>query len=156
MSQYANFYLRRGECFIPIGSFSRNNPVYNYVHTYTSEFEKINPLTVVKLDKIVNEIEKDLELLKKAKKRTKRKYMAILQSPITVEEKRSLMDEQDEAINSINEDKLYIEYALHFFNNLTDMVDNAKYSSVLDADKFLYVGIETPENITEEDIFNGR
>ena len=156
MSQYANFYLRRGECFIPIGSFSRNNTIYDYVSGYTKEFEKVSPLTEQNLGDIINEIRVDLERIKKTKKNTKRKYMAILQSPITIEEKRSLLDEQDEVINSINEDKMCIEYAFNFFNNLADIVDNAKYSDILDVDKFLYVGIETPENITEEDIFNGR
>lgn len=156
MSQYANFYLRRGECFIPIGSFSRNNTIYDYVSGYTKEFEKVGPLTEQNLSNIISEIKIDLERIKKTKKNTKRKYMAILQSPITIEEKRSLLDEQDEVINSINEDKMCIEYAFNFFNNLADIVDNARYSEILDIDKFLYVGIETPENITEEDIFNGR
>lgn len=156
MSTYANFYLRRGECFIPIGSFSRNNAIYSYVCGYTKEYEKVGPLTQQNLSDIIGEIKIDLERIKKTKKNTKRKYMAILQSPITIEEKRSLLDEQDEIISSINEDKMCIEYALNFFNNLADMVDYAKYSDILDIDKFLYVGIETPENITEEDIFNGR
>lgn len=156
MSQYANFYLRRGECFIPIGSFSRNNTIYDYVSGYTKEFEKVGPLTEQNLSDIISEIKENLEHIKKTKKQTKRKYMAILQSPITVEEKRNLLDEQDEVINSINEDKMYIEYAFNFFNNLADIVDSAKYSDILDVDRFLYVGIEAPENITEEDIFNGR
>ena len=156
MSMYANFYLRRGECFIPIGSFNRNNAIYDYVCGYTKEFEKVGPLTEQDLSNIISEIKEDLERIKKTKKNTKRKYVAILQSPITIEEKRSLLDEQDEIISSINEDKMCIEYAFNFFNSLADIVDNAKYSEILDVDRFLYVGIETPENITEEDIFNGR
>lgn len=152
MSSYANFYLRRGECFIPIGSWSRNTYIYNHVSPYAGNFEKVKALSSQDIERILESLLEEKRALKKQKKNEKEKYKMLLNANLSTEEMKTIYDDFQANVNEIKKDIKYINGNINYMGFLLTIVDDSKYSEILDNNKLVYVGIESPENIKAEDI----
>lgn len=152
MSSYTNFYLRRGECFIPIGSWSRNTYIYRHVSPYAGNFEKVKALSSHNIEMILESLLAEKKALKKYKKNEREKYKMLLNANLSREEIETIYDEFRANINEINKEIEYLKGGIKYMHFLLTIVDDSKYSEILDNDKLVYVGIESPENIKPEDI----
>ena len=152
MSSYANFYLRRGECFIPIGSWSRNTSIYYCVSPYIRNFEKVRALSSQDIETILESLLEEKKALKKQKKNEKEKYKMLLNANLSTEEMKAIYDDFQANVNEIKEEIKYINGNINYMGFLLTIVDDSKYSEILDNNKLVYVGIESPENIEAEDI----
>ena len=52
MSTYINFFLRKGDIFIPVGSFSRNSSIFGIANI--GAWGKIAPLSRERLDNLIS------------------------------------------------------------------------------------------------------
>lgn len=152
MSMYANFYLRRGECFIPIGSWSRNTYIYQDVSLYTGKFEKVKALSSQNIETILEGLMSEKETRKKLKKEERKKYKILLNIGLSAEEIEIIYDDFQKNIDEINEEIKCLKDEINYIRFLLTIVDDSKYSEILDNNKLVYVGIESPENIEPEDI----
>lgn len=152
MSSYANFYLRRGECFIPIGSWSRNTYIYNHVSPYAGNFEKVKALSSQNIEMILESLLEEKKALKKYKKSEREKYKMLLNTSPSAKEIEIMYDDFQKNIDEINEEIKCLKCDISYMHFLLTIVNDSKYSEILDNNKLVYVGIESPENIKPEDI----
>lgn len=152
MSSYVNFYLRRGECFIPIGSWSRDTYVYRYVSPYTGTFEKVSALSSQNIEIILESLLEEKKVLKKQKKEEQEKYKMFLNTNLSAKEIETIYENFQENMDVIKEEIKYLKRDINYMYFLLTIVDDLKYSEILDSNKLIYVGIESPENIQAEDI----
>ena len=155
MSSYVNFYLRINENFAPIGSFSRNNEVYQYIYSFIP-FEKIRPITRHDFSEFIKNINQDIGKYEKYKLDNQadiQRAMSLTDRP--VDEIMEYVHKVEFAIQK--EDKIISElkYAQDVFIVYQGMIDDARYSDLCfdnDCDHYIYAGIEAcggMENIVE-------
>ena len=145
MSSYVNFYLRVNENFAPIGSFSRNNEVYQYIYI-SVPYGKIRPITHHDFSEFIKNINQDIGKYEKYKldqQEEIRRAMSLTDRPI---------DEIMEYVHKVEftiqeEDKIISElkYAQDVFIVYQNMIDDARYSDLHfdnDCDHYIYAGVE--------------
>lgn len=155
MSYYVNFFMRRGEKFFPIGSYSRNHNIFKAFDNY-APWEKIRPLTVAALRQIGNECSQmKTECERRIEEKEKKKQL-VASFNNSVEEKYEVICDLDDSIDELRQEHIEEEMTEHFCIFLEAMIDEIRYgesNEEIDPNAYLYVGIEignpTPNDIKE-------
>ena len=151
MSAYVDFFVRHGDDFIPLGDFSRNSIIYStMVDCINVPWEKIIPLTLDDLQAAQTHAHKhNTDALD---------YINTLKTHIedvkgfnnSVEEKLEQIEAYKGEIEEWRQEAEEARYAENYFYFLTDLIESARD---IDADKYIYAGIEigwpTVEDICE-------
>lgn len=155
MSCYVNFFMRRGEKFFPIGSYSRNHNIFKAFDNY-APWEKIRPLTVAALEQIENECSQMKAECERRIEGKEKKKQLVASFNNSVEEKYEIICDLDDSIEELNQERADEEMAEHFCIFLENMIDEIRYGESnegVDPNAYLYVGIEisnpTLNNIKE-------
>lgn len=132
-----------------IGTYSRNNPIYQYFDEYTP-YEKIKAVTRPLLDKIRDDVNEDIlymgDRLRRA--REMKDYVATMNN--TLEEKMELINNIEATLNNCSEE---IENAIKvksYLNFLDDIIESVVYKEHIDYKAYLYVGIEVGSPTSED------
>lgn len=148
MSAYVNFFIRVGDNFAPIGSFSRSTRVYRSFSGY-APWEKITVVTKDELDYIRSELKDSRAEYEDIMKALETKMAAVHSFDNSVEEKLNtlddIMNEQAEIRDQIDE----YNSALVYMGYLEDIIDEGRngeyydgYKGIINPAAYLYVGIE--------------
>lgn len=151
MSQYAEFFIRKGENdYTFLDSFSRNNEIQRaldeagflrwekIVHLDNKDFHYLSEIMQGKIKIMDNEIKKvreQIELITKMNNDIDDKLRSISEYMATIEEME-------------NEKKSY-QYAMNFFDIFGSMAENFPYSA---KNQEIYVGLEVGTNPTDNNI----
>lgn len=141
MSAYAQFFIRRGDEFIPIGEYSRNSIIYKLVNPY-APWGKIAPLSYDALIDLINHAEEHKKNYEQAIQEMKEKMARVKELTDKWEEAISYLEDREESIKEYEEDIAEATYAIHFFGFLEDIIETIRYSNKYIFDKYIYVGIE--------------
>ena len=150
MSAYIDFFVRHGDDFIPLGDFSRNSIIYPTMIDCTNvPWEKIIPLTLDNLHATQTYAHK--------RSIDARGYIEILKDRIeevkgfnnSVEEKLEQIEMYRGEIEEWRQEAEEARYAEDYFYFLADLIESAHD---IDADKYIYAGIEIGRP-TVEDIY---
>ena len=144
MSSYVNFYLRVNDTFAPIGSYSRNNKMYEYMDCYCP-YEKIRPFTVDDFIEIINSLKDNKHNIKQARKTEKKHYTAIIQANNSVEEKLNALYESESSLKEMDKEIAEINFTINTLQIFCNMIDDFKYSTSdfsNDYNHYIYAGIE--------------
>ena len=157
MSQYTMFYIRYGNDFIELDTFSRNSVVAQVTHEY-APWEK---LAGVGPETLNNWIKAVKELIKNERASIKQ-YEDDIQMIGTwdhsIEEKMDEISWRREEIEFMRQDIDEDESALWFFKTLAGIDDNARSNARYeDRDPnwdryYIYIGCETPCHPTVQDL----
>lgn len=155
MSSYVNFYIRVNKSFIPIGSYSRSNPIYRAINQMLP-YEKITALTSEKIGKVIDEIKEEIEELEKLKEKDKQTCDKILSMVgNSVEEKMASIYSIEAEDENIDYELEELKYSKNILQVYLDMIDEIHYSEgyVMDNDynHYIYAGVEAYGSM--EDIF---
>lgn len=157
MSSYINFFIRSDDKFLPLGDFSRSSEIYQRLHNDVP-YEKLRALTYAELDSIEDDILEDKRVLNDKIATYKNEINLITTFTNSVEEKIIEIHRVEEAINDIKEELDELDFAKGWFNSLCRMIDSAsdytdeEYNHLLDADKYIYAGVEVPCVPTLKDV----
>lgn len=161
MSAYINFYLRGGDHFYPIGTYSRSSAIYEMFEEYTMvPWEKIMPVTKNVLANVQRNINENIEGFRNHIKTTQETIECIKTMNNSVEEKMERLNEEINWITDLEERIEELERVKSFISVLDDMLREAEGSHYyedksrwLDENMYVYVGIEvgdpTIESIVE-------
>ena len=156
MSSYINFFVKRKNIYVPIGSFCRSSVIYR---EFDGEYEKIKPLTSEKLTSIYMELkEEKMKVLKDFEdyKREFEEYVAFIQKMNNtlnekldaIAEKESFLKEYKREIDEMVDD---IEIATSFCYFLSNILDEALSYDDIDEDFYIFYGVEVPYSVVNED-----
>ena len=150
MSAYMDFFVRYGDDFIPLGDFSRNTIIYHTIMDCTNvPWEKIIPLTLDDLQAAQTRAHKQntdaLDYIDTLKDRIEE----VKSFNNSVEEKLEQIEVYKGEIEEWRQEAEEARYAENYFYFLADLIESA-YD--IDADKYIYAGIEI-EQPTVEDIY---
>lgn len=139
MSEYIQFFIRHNDDFIPILTYSRNNPIFRIGSYYDVPYEKIIKVNENWFHQVIMEFEEKIEDLKTRKKEIEYESNQILSTNNSLEEKMEFVRYNSQAIREID-----YEIELHLSQRsvitvLYDMYENFGIEEVTDA---IYVGIE--------------
>ena len=155
MSAYIQFFMRRGNEFIPLMTYSRSNTIYQV-------FEHILPwgkIKAISYDTISAKIAECNSLVSKNEEKIKelnQKKTLVASFNNSVEEKMQVLFDIDEAIEEYNEDIAMGNRAAYICIFLQDLMEEVMYgeeSEKYDKNEYIYggyeVGTPTLEDIEE-------
>lgn len=158
MSQYIEFYVRKGETYLPVGTYCRVDTRYQVFNSLVTAYGGLTPITSEILKEAQDEVNCELDDKKKALKRIERERANILKANNSLEEKVAYLSDYDETEADYKEEIELWTAAYYFIDSLRGILDEARYDETdgIIKDKYLYAGIEVEikkdENeITEED-----
>lgn len=157
MSSYINFFIRSNDKFLPLGDFSRSSEIYQRLHNDVP-YEKLRALTYAELDSIEDDILEDKRVIKDKITNYTKEIALIATFNNSVEEKLEEIDTIKEMIKDGEESIAELDFAKGWFNSLCRMIDSASdytdedYNHLLDADKYIYAGVEVPCVPTLKDV----
>ena len=150
MSAYIQFFIRNENVFLPIGTFSRGNYIYQLFNNF-APWEKIRPITISDLERIHNEMISDIEKAKDQLKEIDKRRALIATFNNSTEEKLEALEGYDEYEQGVKDDLAMAEYTKGYLNTLSDILDDVQFDERYDSDAYLYVGVEVG-NPTVDDI----
>lgn len=151
MSQYIHFYIRNGENFLPIGTFSRSSSIYSIANEELNvPYEKISALNGEKISICIRSANKALGLLKTRIEGWRKDKELIASFNNSVEDKLEAIAD----INRMIEDDEYeldiLESTVGFFRTLSTIYDDIRYEDDYDEGDYIYCGIECYKPTAED------
>lgn len=139
MSEYIQFFIKHNDDFIPILTYSRNNPIFRICSYYDVPYEKVIKVNENWFHQVIMEFEEKIEDLKTRKKEIEYESNQILSTNNSLEEKMEFVRYNSQAMREID-----YEIELHLSQRsvitvLYDMYENFGLEEVTDT---IYVGIE--------------
>ena len=143
MSTYINFFIRRGDNFIPLGDYSRNSIIYRIANSYAM-WEKVSPLSKAGIEQMITEAERQQRAYQESIAETKTRIAQLKDLSCTWNEALEYLDGYEEAIQEYEQDIKEARYAKHFFGFLIDIIETVQYADKKEYDynNYIYVGIE--------------
>jgi DNA gyrase/topoisomerase IV subunit B len=143
MSTYINFFIRRGDNFIPLGDYSRNSIIYRIANSYAM-WEKVSPLSKAGIEQMITEAERQQRAYQESITKIKAKMAQLKDLSCTWNEALEYLDGYEEAIQEYEQDIKEARYAKHFFGFLIDIIETVQYADKKEYDynNYIYVGIE--------------
>ena len=152
MSTHVNFFIHRGNDFIPIGGdYSRNSIIYELVSSYAG-YEKIKPLTVESIQDLRARARNRKEEARKTIDHVKERIKNMRNLAETWDEALEYLEDYETAILEYEEEIKEARYVQHFFSFLEDIIDTVRYDSKskYNYNEYIYVGIEIGEPTVED------
>lgn len=147
MSAYIQFFIRHEDTFLPIGTFSRNNAIYQ-VFDGIAVWEKIRPVGEPILDDTEKIVKEFIGVSEKALARANEEKNMIANFNNSVEEKLQSINEYNSYIAEITDDIRGLEAAQQYLWFLRDILESIEYTD-FNKKPYLYVGIEVEGKIEE-------
>ena len=155
MSSYLNFYLRVNDNFIPVGSYSRSNEIYQEFRDI-APFEKIRAITEVDLDTGIFDLTNKINKSKARVESCKEDIENILRANNTMEDKIGFINDTKEMIEEYKEIIAECEHWVAILDHFKDMIDEYRYAIdypyededngvnkfTNDYNHYLYMGVE--------------
>lgn len=143
MSVYIDFFIRRGDNFIPLSDYSRNSIIYRIANSYAM-WEKVSPLSKAGIEQMITEAERQQRAYQESIAETKTRIAQLKDLSCTWNEALEYLDEYEEAIQEYEQDIKEARYAKHFFGFLIDIIETVQYADKKEYDynDYIYVGIE--------------
>lgn len=146
MSSYINFYLKVEDKYCPLGTYSRNCPEYRFFKDIVP-FEKIAPITIKKLQAVIEDIEFAINNEMKSIGRYSLNIKDIKTFNNSINEKMELIEDYRNTINELKEDLEANKKCLNFVNWLIEILTDVEYDPYankhnITQDNYLWVGIE--------------
>lgn len=157
MSSYINFFIRSEDKFLPLSDFSRSSEIYQRLHNNVP-YEKLRALTYNELDSIEDDIIEDKRKYTDLISEYKKEIELIATFNNSAEEKLEAINSTESIIKDIEESISELNFAQGWFNSLCRILDSARdcfdenNNPLVDADKYIYAGVETPCVPTLEDV----
>lgn len=148
MSEYAHFFLRHNDEFIPLGTYSRSTFTFETVHRY-APWEKIRVITTQVLDNFIEETKDYIQECEKRRQNYEQRKQLIATFNNSIDEKMEVIHDCDESIEELTDlinEAVDTRALLWFFRyRMIPASDNPNNR--------LYVGLEISKP-TMEDIVN--
>jgi len=157
MSAYIQFFVKIGEKFAPIATYSRSNEVYRHFE-YAAPWEKIRPVTKEMLANVCTDIDESIENSESVIKRAEDQMEWLKGAEGSFDERMERLHDLQDWIEELRSSIKEYEDVRSFCGFLRDIIDEAeteeKYGENpldLHSDSYVFVGIEVG-NPTIKDI----
>lgn len=147
MSAYIQFFIRHEDTFLPIGTFSRNNAIYQ-VFDGIAIWEKIRPIGEPILNDAEKVVKEFIGMSEKALAQANEEKNMIANFNNSVEEKLQSIEEYNSYIAEITDDIKGLEAAQQYLWFLRDILESIEYTD-FNKNPYLYVGVEVEGKVEE-------
>ena len=151
MSQYAEFFIRRGENdYTFLDSFSRNSNVQQALNEAGFlRWEKIVHLTDEDFRSLSAIMQGKIEIVDDEIKRIREKVDLITKMNNNINDKLECISEYMATIEEMEDDKRSYQFTMDFFDIFGNMAEGFRYS---EKNQEIYVGLEVGTHPTDNDI----
>ena len=153
MSMYVSFMIKVGDKFIRIADYSRNSQIYK-IASDCLPYEKVRALNIHDLEIFANAARSTANKCKEQIEKINNLIKDISSFNNSVDEKLRAIAEYEGDKRDWEDDLDEINFAIDFFMFLERMIESVTYgenSKSIDADKYLYAGIEVGEPVEVEE-----
>lgn len=144
MSQYVNFFLRRGDEFIPLKDYSRSSPIYSVMN---APYEKIREYSYSDLESKILHLKEMKEDNAAAITRIWERINSVYHLNNSVEEKMEYVNDYYSQISDLEDDNKNLD---RYMTEL-DFIANLIYM-----DYTIYAGVEIGEPTLEDVVKTGE
>lgn len=150
MSAYIEFFIRGGDIFYPIATYSRNTAIYEkFQDNFPNLWETIVPVTDERLNKVMIDVRASVDNFYEGihSYETKIEEVRKLEN-VSIEEKMNFINDYIEMKNECRQRITELERCSFFIDMLHDMIDEAENTQYYDnietinKNNYVYVGIE--------------
>ena len=145
MSEYAHFFIRHRDEFIPLGTYSRSTFTFDTVHHY-APWEKIKVVTTQVLDNFIQDTNEYIQECEKRRQNYEQRKQLIATFNNSIDEKMDVIHDCDEGIEELTDlinEAVDTRALLRFF----------RYRMITASDNpndCLYVGLEISKPTLED------
>lgn len=151
MSQYAEFFIRKGENdYTFLNSFSRNSDVQQALdEAGFLRWEKLVHLDREDFRQLSKSMQDKIEVMNDEIKKMREKIDLITKMNNDINDKLERINENMAAIEEMEDDKRSYQFTMNFFDILGNMANTFSYS---EKNQKIYVGLEVGTHPTDNDI----
>lgn len=139
MSEYIQFFIRHNDDFIPILTYSRNNPIFRVCDYCAIPHERIMKIDKNWIYQVIREFDIEIKNLKERRKEMEHESNQILSTNNSLEEKMEFIRSNNSAIEEIDYEIKLHQSQKYVIMILRNMYENFVFEGVADA---VYAGIE--------------
>ena len=150
MSVYLNLFVRKNDEVIRLTDYSRNTVLYRAFENIVP-YEDVTIVTEEMLDRVWENLDKELYEIKRAIKLSKEK-MNTLKANARTDEEWELISTISNTIDEFKNEKKNIKYFSNVVEFLKTIVDDMKYR---EGRNYLYAGIEVDIGTLEDAVREG-
>ena len=150
MSVYLNLFVRKNDEVVRLTDYSRNTPLYRAFENIVP-YEDVAIVTEEMLDRVWENLDKELYEVKRAIKLSKEK-MNVLKANARTDEDWELISTISNTIDEFKNEKKNIKYFSNVVEFLKTIVDDMKYR---EGRNYLYAGIEVDIGTLEDAVREG-
>lgn len=147
MSAYIQFFIRHEDTFLPIGTFSRNNAIYQ-VFDGIAIWTKIRPIGEPMLNDAENIVKGFIHENEKALAQAEEEQNLIAKFNNSIEDKLEVYGDYRDYINETKNNIKDLEAAQQYLWFLRDILESIK-GTEFNKYPYLYVGIEVEGKVEE-------
>lgn len=142
MSQYVSFFIRCGDKFCPLVTYSRNNKIFEIFGV--APYEHITAVKQKYLAEYLHDLDLELRELEERKRHYEEYKHLIATFNNSVEEKICELQLYEENILTVEEEIKENKYTSDLISFFSSIIDEVKYDKTLniDAENYLYCGKE--------------
>ena len=141
MSAYIQFFIRHGDSFLPIGSFSRSNEIYQQFSESIS-WGQIRPISRPLLYFIGDNVNDCICYTEREIQRIEDNKAFIATFNNSADEKMKMIGNanavKEEYVRELEE----LRYTRHYIDFLLEIIDSVDFNDDFDYKNYLYAGIE--------------
>lgn len=142
MSQYMHFFVRKGDNFLPIGTYSRNTTLYEAL-SLSAPYEAIRPLTMEKINEVISTLIDEEKHTEDTINSLEKKNKLIATFNNSTEEKMELINENDETIEDAKDYLKELSHTIGVLNTYASIIEESLYGwEELEGKPYVYYGIE--------------
>ena len=150
MSMYLNLFVRKNDEVVRLTDYSRNTVLYRAFENIVP-YEDVTIVTEEMLDRVWENLDKELYEVKRAIKLSKEK-MNVLKANARTDEDWEWITTISNTINEFKNEKKNIKYFSNVVEFLKTIVDDMKYR---EGRNYLYAGIEVDIGTLEDAVREG-
>ena len=150
MSVYLNLFVRKNDEVVRLTDYSRNTVLYRAFENIVP-YEDVTIVTEEMLDRVWEDLDKELYEVKRAIKLSKEK-MNVLKANARTDEDWELISTISNTIDEFKNEKKNIKYFSNVVEFLKTIVDDMKYR---EGRNYLYAGIEVDIGTLEDAVREG-
>ena len=149
MSAYIQFFIRKDEAFMPIGSYCRSSAIYQAFDEYIP-WEAIKALNEPLLDKIYGLVVDDINHHKEQIEKIKEHRAFIATFNNSIDEKMEMLENVEAMLHEYEEGLASLERVKAYICFLKDIIEDVTFTEHIDENAYLYAGIEIGSPTVED------
>ena len=142
MSSYIQFFVKKGEVRLPIGTFSRSNKIYQLFYDALGNYGRFGPIKLSDILAIKDELTETIQKYSDMIAEGRNDIELTIKANNDLDSKFEKIAEIRQAIHETEEELRELRNAAGYLYALREIIEEAEYMDGFNPDEYLWCGID--------------